>query len=269
MELLLTIIFFAVFGKFAHIYYSYRQYKKSSYYLITHNPFFGGTKGELGEYQIWKRLRYLEEHGARFLFNLYIPTGQDQTTEIDVLMIHPKGLFVIESKNYSGWIFGHAARDTWTQTLPQGRGYPARKERFHNPLRQNEAHITYLLRTLGRNVKTHSIIVFSDECEFRDVTLVTNRHQVIQLAMLRLTVEELFMDQLDTALTATDIDNIYKQLYPYTQVSDDVKRRHIEAAELYSPAQERQIGTLYQKPSFIERRANRMARRLRKRIFRF
>ena len=53
------------------------------------------------------------------LKNIYVPT-QGKTTEIDLLMIHEKGIFVFESKNYSGWIFGSADQLNWTQSLQNG-----------------------------------------------------------------------------------------------------------------------------------------------------
>ena len=49
------------------------------------------------------------------LKNLYVPL-QGKTTEIDLLMIHEKGIFVFESKNYSGWIFGSSDQLNWTQS---------------------------------------------------------------------------------------------------------------------------------------------------------
>ena len=87
---------------------NYRNYVKSSYYMVTKTSpiqlYF--DKGKLGEYFTYRHLRSAEKNGAKFLFNIYIPKGEEETTEIDVLMIHTKGLFVFESKNYSGWIFG-------------------------------------------------------------------------------------------------------------------------------------------------------------------
>ena len=46
---------------------------------------------------------------------------QGRTSEIDLLMIHEKGIFVFESKNYSGWIFGSADQLHWTQSLQNGK----------------------------------------------------------------------------------------------------------------------------------------------------
>lgn len=68
--------------------------------------------------------------------NLILPTGprsRIDTTEIDVLMLHPTGVYVIESKNYSGWIFGKAGQGSWTVCLNKRT-----KERVPNPIRQNE-----------------------------------------------------------------------------------------------------------------------------------
>jgi hypothetical protein len=79
-------------------------------------------KGRNGEYQIYKRLRNHENKGGKFLFNCYLPKENGETTEIDVLLINKNGIFVFESKNYSGWIFGDEKSKNWTQTLPQGRG---------------------------------------------------------------------------------------------------------------------------------------------------
>ena len=87
---------------------AYHNYIKSSYYLVTKiSPiqlYF--DKGKLGEYLTYKYLRSAEKNGAKFLFNIYIPKDEGETTETDMLMICSKGLFVFESKNYSGWIFG-------------------------------------------------------------------------------------------------------------------------------------------------------------------
>ena len=47
--------------------------------------------GAYGEYLIYVRLKDLERSGGRFLFNLYIPKLGGGTTEIDVVLIHPKG----------------------------------------------------------------------------------------------------------------------------------------------------------------------------------
>lgn len=55
--------------------------------------------GEFGEYLITYALENNNIGGyIKVLKNLYIPIGYGKTTEIDVVMIHRKGIFVFESK---------------------------------------------------------------------------------------------------------------------------------------------------------------------------
>jgi hypothetical protein len=49
--------------------------------------------------------------------NLYIPKKDGSTTEIDLIMLSQTGVYVFESKNYSGWIFGDEKSKNWMQTL--------------------------------------------------------------------------------------------------------------------------------------------------------
>ena len=114
-------------------YKRHKEYTNSAYYKTTQLSYRSVKKdlGRYGEYLTYKRLKKFEESGAKFLFNLYIPKDNDKTTEIDVLMISPRGLFAFESKNYSGWIFGSETQKYWYQTLPTGRG-ESHKEKFYN-----------------------------------------------------------------------------------------------------------------------------------------
>lgn len=86
-------------------------------------------------------------------------------TELDVIMLHERGVFVFESKNYSGWIFGSERQRMWTQSLNK-----ATKTRFFNPILQNESHIHALSECLVVP-KEHfvSYIVFSNRCELKKV----------------------------------------------------------------------------------------------------
>tara|TARA_A100001015_G_C14803470_1_gene637875 strand:+ start:472 stop:810 length:339 start_codon:yes stop_codon:yes gene_type:complete len=85
---------------------SFFQYRRTSYYAITKKSYSSLDKDAFSEYQIYQKLKGFGKKGGKFVFNLYIPNIKDETTEIDIIFFHPKGLFVIESKNYNGWIFG-------------------------------------------------------------------------------------------------------------------------------------------------------------------
>ena len=205
----------------------YRNYKKTEYYKITKNTLLQTLldKGRIGEYLIYKRLRLFEKDGARFLFNSYLPRSDEGTTEIDVLMIHKSGIYVFESKNYSGWIFGSEKAKTWTQVLPQGRG-KSRKEHFLNPLLQNKLHIKCLKELLTGDALVHSVIVFSERCTLKKVEVTNPDVYVIR----RMDVEECVRHiglKAGECLKQEKIDDIYEKLYPYSQVSEAVKNAHI------------------------------------------
>lgn len=204
------------------------RYKKTAYYTITHTPYFAVLHdiGKFGEYMTYKKLKSYEEQGWKFLFNLYIPKDDATTTEIDVLAISPKGIFVFESKNYSGWIFGNETQKNWTQVLPKGRGR-SNKEHFLNPIIQNKGHIKYLKKLLGDDITMHSLIVFSERCTLKDVTLKTDTAVVIKREDIRYAVANVCEKFETEQLTLTQMNEIYNTLYPLTQVDAGVKEKHI------------------------------------------
>lgn len=119
-------------------------------------------KGWLGEKAVESGLgRRLDEHIYRPFHNLIIP-AQGGTTQIDHLYLSPYGIFVVETKNYSGWIYGNVKQTKWTQVLYK------KKHGFQNPLRQNYGHIKALSALLGLPESAfHSLVVFVGEAEFK------------------------------------------------------------------------------------------------------
>ena len=209
--------------------YDYYKYRKGAYYQVTKLPYISvrNDTGRYGEYLIYKHLKDFEKIGAKFLFNVYIPKEDGETTEIDVLMICSKGLFVFESKNYSGWIFGSKDQKNWYQTLPTGRG-KSHKEHFYNPIMQNRTHIKYLKAILGEQIPMRSIVVFSERCTLKSVEVKNCDTCVIKRGDIAATVSEICKLTSDDSLSENDIESVYKKLYPYTQVDTLTKLQHIE-----------------------------------------
>ena len=213
------------------------QYRQTEYALQTQNSYeqVVNNEGLLGEFLIYKVLETLE--GPRkFLFNLYLPTRSGGTTELDVVLLHESGIYVFESKNYGGWIFGSEEQQYWTQTLPAGRGQ-SQKHRFYNPIMQNKGHLDRLyqilrpVRLLGGPPPYYSYIVFSNRCILKNVPQRCGNHHILYLEELLFAVQENAMQSV-IRLTAADIETLYKQLEPYACVSDAVKQAHIENIRL-------------------------------------
>lgn len=91
------------------------NYYNSDYYLLTQTPYKSimEDKGRQGEYLTYSYLNRIAGY-KKFVFNAYLPTNNG-TTEIDLIMIHTTGIYVIESKNIDGLIKGHSSDIKWTQ----------------------------------------------------------------------------------------------------------------------------------------------------------
>jgi len=122
------------------------------------------NKSNLGEFVTFCEIRNLGFN--KILTNIYIPSRDENTTEIDLIALHRTGIYVFEVKNYSGWIFGSEYSKMWTQSLNRNV-----KNQFFNPIRQNFGHIESL-KTFLKNDNTeafHSYIVFSIRSEFKKI----------------------------------------------------------------------------------------------------
>ena len=203
-------------------------YKKSIYAKQTGYSFFKllSDNGAIGEYNLSRKLKKYQEDGAVFLFNTYIPKNQDETTEIDVIMICKHGIFVFENKNYSGWIYGKENQKNWCQVLPTGKG-KSHKEFFYNPVKQNKTHIKHLRTIIGQDIPIYSVITFSNRCTLKDIT-VSDNICVVQLDDVHRTISSIIKKNNTNIIDDVKIDELYNLLSIYTNVSEDVKRKHIE-----------------------------------------
>ena len=180
--------------------------------------------GQRGEKLTERELKLVSLFGrkGKTLRNLYVPKDDGQTSEIDVVYITQKGIFVFESKNYSGWIFGDESSMYWTASLPNGQ-----KNRFYNPVKQNRTHLKWVGQYVGENIPLFSIIVFSERCELKKVTLNSLDVRIIKRDLVYATVRNIW-DEAEDALTDEQIQEIYNKLNTLTNADEAVKLAHIE-----------------------------------------
>jgi len=87
----------------------------------------------------------------------------DGTTEVDHILVSRFGVFVIETKDYKGWIFANATSKRWTQVLFRLRF------KFQNPIFQNKGHVRAvqdLLYFLPPEAP-RSLVVFAGKAKFK------------------------------------------------------------------------------------------------------
>lgn len=131
------------------------------------------------EYMLVRELESLFKRSCIFVDNFFNRPGY-KTTQVDCVAVDERGVFVFESKGYSGWIFGNGNQNKWTQVLSYGR----EKYRFYNPIKQNAGHISAIRHTVGKNVKIYSIIVFGTEATLKDISYVPADCRVCSISQL-------------------------------------------------------------------------------------
>ena len=125
------------------------------------------TRGKHGENQVKWEIGETGKHNVASIFdkeediqytinNLTLKNNNGTTCQIDHIVINGRGIFVIETKNYSGKIYGNHSSHEWTQVLAYGR----RKYKLYNPLKQNATHVYNVKKIVG-NLPVFSLIVFT------------------------------------------------------------------------------------------------------------
>lgn len=127
--------------------------------VIFKSPWFKGYIGEvIVNFTINIRLDKDDYH---LIKNVTLPT-EDGTTQIDHILVSSKGIFVLETKNMKGWIFGSEKQRHWTQKIFK------HTSKFQNPLHQNYKHTKTLSSCLDiPDSKIFSVIVFVGDSEFK------------------------------------------------------------------------------------------------------
>ncbi|NKI25238.1 hypothetical protein HCG49_01520 [Arenibacter sp. 6A1] len=122
-------------------------------------------KGSIGEYKVASRLKHLNKKEYLVLNDILLKNG-NLTTQIDHVVICKSGIFVIETKNYKGWIHGHQNSEYWTQSI-----YKI-KSKIRNPIKQNWVHVFAIKKILPEYdyIKYFPIVVFAGDGKLKNVT---------------------------------------------------------------------------------------------------
>ena len=100
--------------------------------------------------ELFVRSELIQHYANWILLNdVLLPSGQG-TTQIDHILVSPGGVFLIETKDMNGWVFGSPGQKQWTQSFAAGRwsrmvGIKSKQFKFYNPLLQNEGHANALV----------------------------------------------------------------------------------------------------------------------------
>lgn len=174
------------------------------------------VKGKLGERKVRKQLGKLPSESYRVLNDLVIKS-KTGTSQIDHVVISPYGIFVIETKNYKGWIYGREDSEYWTQSMFRA------KTKFRNPIKQNWAHIYALKETLPeyRDISYHPVILFVGKAKLMALDVKTD---VIHPDMLYETITRPREGQ---RLRIMEIEKIFNLLEERSIKDKEARENHV------------------------------------------
>ncbi|MFB5762116.1 nuclease-related domain-containing protein [Paenibacillus medicaginis] len=187
--------------------------------------------GELGEHKINIQLDQLPK-GCKYLSDLLLtnPKARSGYSQIDHVVITPRGLFVIETKNYNGEIKGSRKERNWRVS---------NRFNMYNPFMQNFGHIQAIKGHLKdyEEIRTISLVSFTMRCRFSvdpelrqinsDELIVydVELSEYIQRKLNRLQAQEV-----SRMYSETDIQSIYNILLQANITDPATRTLHIEKA---------------------------------------
>jgi hypothetical protein len=187
-------------------------------------------KGEIGEYKIDIQLDQLPKD-CRYLSDLLIRNSKAKSgySQIDHVVVTPYGIFVIETKNYQGTIYGGKNRKTWSVNG---------KYNMMNPFVQNYGHIKALVSLIDQKYQKFftSIVSFTKRSTFK-VDLDYRKIQSNELIVYDIELSEfihrkisvLKIQHKEPLLSEREISEIYA-VFSNADIKDPAIRREHEQA---------------------------------------
>ena len=148
-------------------------------------------------------------------FHDVIIPARNGTTQIDHILVSPYGLFIIETKNLKGWIFGSEDQAKWTQSV-YGKNYS-----FQNPLRQTYRQKKVLSEFLQISEGViHTVIYFVGQCKFK-TKMPRN--------VLRSGLSKYIKKYKNRELSQESINDIVRTLNNHVSENKITKRDHVKS----------------------------------------
>ena len=182
--------------------------------------------GKNGEYETSIALEKIR--GRRcFVFNAYIPRADGRgSVEIDIIMIHERGIVVIENKNYSGEISGRADQAYWQQRLS------GKRTGFYSPVYQNISHVRHVRSFLKNHMDgrqsppVFSAVIFNDRIQKLKIRRKWRSEAVICVSKKASKKIWKKLKRQESVFSEAEMEELYRLLKSRAEVFRWVKRRH-------------------------------------------
>lgn len=199
-------------------------------------------KGIIGEWRVSKVLKGLANDLGGLELHDFMFEDDKSSSQIDNMLITQKALYVLEVKNYKGYIFGSEENLNWTVTLKHvnrkksksGKVYKKTnisKHKFYNPLKQNKTHINKIknLTNIIDNVPIINIVVFGKNSVIKDVTS-SNEVYVLHHCEIKKTIIAIEA-QLGNSISSEMQIDIVDTLYDINILDKKRRKAHVKNLE--------------------------------------
>lgn len=178
--------------------------------------------GDYGEKMVSSFLEDLDCEDYRVYNDLLIRNGK-YTTQVDHIVISCYGIFVLETKNIHGKIYGGGNAEFWKQYLPDigYRRYGFTKEhQLRNPIWQNDGHIRTLRRLVfGNDAPVYGIVVFPEDANIN----VTAEQPVLNMY----DVVPYIKQYQDVVLSSEQMDFYRRRLLEIISTTEADRKEHL------------------------------------------
>lgn len=173
------------------------------------------SKGRMGERAVSRKLNRLPHYKYKVINNLLI-NSCGHSTQIDHVVVSQYGVFVIETKNYQGLIYGGYNTDYWTQNIYW------KKYELYNPIIQNKGHI----KALERLLKDYNAGVFVSIVAFsKRAKLLVNFDEVVYWNKINRLIKSYYQE----CLSQEDVYQIYSVLLSENKTSRKNTKEHVRS----------------------------------------
>lgn len=170
-----------------------------------------------GEIHVHTLLSHLGDE-YKILDNVVLLSDSGNTTQIDHVVVSKFGVFVIETKDYSGKIYGSEKSQYWTQYVGN------EQHKMYNPIMQNNGHVRALKLAFNDlpSIPIVPIVVFVGNA---DLNLMIEHHHVVYGSHLQRTIKAYQTGHVTQESVHRYIDAIHRA---ESRVTDDQRAMHVQ-----------------------------------------
>lgn len=170
------------------------------------------SQGDKGEKIVYSYLKKIKDYHKVINDAMFVQGKGEMSHQIDHILIHAHGVFIIETKNYYGKIYSETGENYWLKVVDN------KPIKISNPLKQNKSHAYVVSKILKKKYDVIPVVVF-----VKNNAPYIGDENVINLKDLLLFIKSYPYKQI---LEKEEILSIYKSLKE--NESDISTKEHVE-----------------------------------------